>query len=152
MLKKLELPSTTRVDVSQRFEARAGETLSFNFVVRLISRNRFDANNSAIRAVVINLRTDTVDSLVSRTVDGCDIARQSGEALRIRESQAFTFPTGGRFELRFKTSLDRNHLGSETHLLVNSVRVLDGAGNELRRLASLSCVGRVRLAKSDEDV
>jgi hypothetical protein len=80
-------------------------------------------------------------------VDG--VATASGAA-RFRATQSFTVPKAGSYELRFITFVDRHFPGSEAHLLVNGVRVLDRRGIEKSRLASLSCVGRVRQVTLDE--
>ena len=89
---------------------------------------------------------------MDRSLGGCDEARQTRTGSRFTESQSFTVPTTGQYELRFITFVDRSQPDSEAKLLVNSVRVVNPFGRELKRLASLSCVGRVRTATSDESV
>ena len=61
-LKKLDLPSTTCVIVSQEFEARAGDKLIYDYVVRLNSSSS-SADRPAVRAVLVNQRTELAVSL-----------------------------------------------------------------------------------------
>jgi hypothetical protein len=143
-LKKLDLPSTTCVAVSQQFEARAGDTLKYDYVVLLCSRGQFNADRPAIRAVLVDYNTGSAVSLMDRSIDaGCSTDRRRTGS-RFRESQSYAIPATGQYELRFITFVDGNHPGSEAHLLVDTVRVENRAGHEVKRLASLSCVGRVR--------
>lgn len=146
-LKKLDLPSTTSVLVSQRFEASWGDTLRFDYVVLLYSKHRLVADRPAVRAMMINMNSEAAVPLLNRSMDHSAEARGSA---RFRESQSFTVPHSGVYELRFTTFVDRRYPGSEAHLLVNAVRVLDRTGAEKKRLASLSCVGRVRQMEAEE--
>jgi hypothetical protein len=141
-LKKLDLPSAACVVVSQQFEACAGEMVMYDFVVLLRAIDRFGAGRPAVRAVIVNRTTGSADWLMDRSMNGCTNERRVGS--RFRESQSFTVPTAGHYELRFMTLVDSNHPGSEAHLLVDSVRVVDSSGKVVKRLASLSCVGRVQ--------
>jgi hypothetical protein len=142
-LKKLDLPSTACVVVSQKFKALAGDTLSFDYVAILRSSNGADVDRPAVRAILVNRTAETAVSLMDRTVDGCSIARDKPTGATVRGSQSFSVPTSGDYELRFITLIDHGQPGSEAHLLVNSARVVNQSGQEVRRLASLSCVGRV---------
>ena len=151
-LQKLDLPSTACVAVSQRFEARAGDTLSYDYVILLQATNGFTADRPAVRAVLVNHRTESAVSLMDRSIDRERITHPQRLGSRFRESQSFTVPTAGHYELRFITFVDRSHPGSEAHLLVNSVRILSSSGQEVTRLASLSCIGRVRQPACDESV
>lgn len=151
-LKKLDLPSTTSVLVSQRFDACAGDTLRFDYVVLLYSKNRMIADRPSVRAMVADLSTETAAPLLYRSMDQVDAVANAPGSSRFRDSQTFTVPRTGTYELRFVTIVDRSFPGSEAHLLVNGVRVLDRTGAEKQRLASLSCVGRVRQMVSEEIV
>jgi hypothetical protein len=151
-LKKLDLPSTTCVTVSQRFEARAGDTLSFDYVIFLHSKSGFAADRPAVRAILVNRGAELAISLMDRSIDGCSATHQLPACSRFRESKSFTVPAAGNYELRFITLVDRNHPGSEAHLLVNSVRLVDPSGQEVKRLASLSSVGRVHQPTLDESI
>jgi hypothetical protein len=151
-LKKLDLPATASVVVSQRFEARAGDTLTYNYVVQLQSSGGYAVDRPAVRAVLVNRKTESAVSLMNRSIDGHSVTHQRRAGSRFRDSQSFTVPTTGYYELRFITFVDRNHPGCEAHLLVNAVRVVDSTGQEVKRLASLSCVGRVQNPAIDESV
>jgi len=150
-LKKLDLPATACVAVTQRFEARAGDTLTYDYVVRLHS-NGFAADRPAVRAVLVNRKAESAISLMDRSLAGRAANQQQCAGSRFRQSQSFTVPTAGHYELRFITLIDRSRPGSEAHLLVNSVRVVNPYGQEVKRLASLSCVGRVQQPVPDESV
>jgi hypothetical protein len=143
-LKKLDLPSTTSVAVSQRFAARAGDALSYDCAVLLYSKRGFDVDRPAVRAVVSNVKVESSVSLMERSYDGFRVEDRGRVSVRFRESESFTVPTAGLYELRFITFVDRNYPGSEAHLFVNSVRIQNPVGNEIQRMATLSCVGRVR--------
>jgi hypothetical protein len=149
LLKKLDLPSTDCVEVSQRFEAHAGDVLSFEHVILLRSGHGFGTASSAVRAILVNLQTQSIDTLLDRAVDGCGSACPRRIASNSRETVLFTLPAPGNYELRFVTAVDPNNPGSEAHLLVDAVRVVDPSGIEVTRLASVGCVGRVRRRLSD---
>jgi hypothetical protein len=151
-LKKLDLPSTTCVVVSQKFEASAGDKLVYDYVVRLNSTSALAAGRPAVRAVLVNQQTELAVSLMDRSLGGLSDTDQSRAGSRFTESQSFTVPTTGHYELRFITFVDRDQPDSEAKLLVNSVRVVNAFGRELKRLASLSCVGRVRTPAPDDSV
>jgi hypothetical protein len=151
-LKKLDLPSTTSVLVSQRFEAAGGDTLRFDYVVILYSKSQLIADRPSVRAMLVDLDSQASVPLVNRSMDQVDAVARAPESSRFRATQSFTVGNAGAYELRFVTFVDRHFPGSEAHLLVNGVRVLDRAGAEKKRLASLSCVGRVRQLASDEVV
>jgi hypothetical protein len=141
-LKKVDLVSTRRVDVRQRFHAEAGDQLSLDCVVLLKSGTDFvPAANVCV--VVVNLKTQTVDTLLDRTVDGDYDSRQRRIGSDTRESLSLPILAAGEYELRTITSVDSSCSGAEAHLLIDCVRVTDIFGTETRRLASLSCVGRV---------
>jgi hypothetical protein len=143
-LQKLDLPSTACVAVSQRFEAKAGDRLLYDYVVRLKSKKGIGADRPAVRAVLVNRATDSAVSLMDRSLKESDVEQPERTGSRFRESQSYTVPSAGLYELRFITFVDGGQPGSEAELLVNAVRVVDATGNEVRRLASLSCAGRVR--------
>jgi hypothetical protein len=143
-LKKLDLPSTSCVAVSQRFEARVGDTLAFDFVVLLKSSGSFAVDRPAVRAVLVNHSAESAVSLLDRSIDGSGDARPLRVGSGFRESQSFTVPNAGDYELRFISFVDSAQRGSEVHLLVDAVRVIGPEGQELNQLASLSCVGCVR--------
>jgi hypothetical protein len=143
-LKKFNLPSTACVAVSQRFQASADDTLTFDYVILLQSGAGSVAGRPAVRAVLVNLTSESVVSLIDRSLDGSTNAGLLRVASRFRESQSVIFPVSGQYELRFITLVNHEDHGSEAHLLVDSVRVVSSSGQEMSRLASLSCVGRVR--------
>ena len=142
-LKQLELPSTSCVAVSQQFKARSGDTLNFDYVILLQSKGDFAADRPAVRAVLVDYRRELAVSLLDRSLDGFEATHHPRAGSRFRESHSITIPAAGQYELRFMTFVDGNHSGSEAHLLVDSVRVVNRSGREVTRLASLSCVGRV---------
>lgn len=148
-LRKFELPATSSVVVSQRFDARAGDTLNYDYVVLLNASGRFAADRPAVRAVLVDRRTESAVSLMNRSLSGCSATYGGRTRLSFRESQSITVPATGQYELRFITFIDGNFPGSDAHLLVNSVRLLDRSRKEVKRLASLSCVGRVRHSASN---
>ena len=149
-LKKLDLPSTTSVLISQRFDACCGDTLQFDYVVLLYSKNRFVADRPSVRAMVVDLGTEAAVPLMHRSMDRVDALTNGPGSTRFRDSHTFKVPSSVEYELRFVTLVDRHFPGSEAHLLVNSVRLLDRCGAEKKLLASLSCVGRVRAIEADE--
>jgi hypothetical protein len=151
-LKKLDLPSTTSVMVSQRFDAERGDMLRFNYVVLLYSKLGSVADRPAVRAVLINHSTESSVPLMSRSMEGGEAAGQDRSVSRFRQSLSFTLPDAGHYELRFITTVDRHYPGSEAHLLVNSDRLVNRRGVERQRLASLSCVGRVRQVVSESAI
>ena len=141
-LKTLDLPSTSCVAVSQRFEARTGDTLTYDYVVLLQSKGRSVVDRPTARAEVVNLTSESSVSLMNRSPDGSTKSGQKRIASRFRETQLFTILASGQYELRFTTFVDFDQHLSEAHLLVDSVRVVNSDGQEMSRLASLSCVGR----------
>lgn len=149
LLRRLALPSTTHISATQRFEAQAGDTLSYDFVVLLYSGTGVDAASSVVGATLVNVRTDAAVPLLNRSLDGCNSPRRQCSASHHRESQSFVIPAAGPYELRFATSVDPDNSGAEAHLLVDSVRVVHRSGYEVTRLASLSSVGRVQMPMSD---
>ena len=96
-LQKLDLPSTACVAVSQRFEARAGDTLSYDYVILLQATNGFTADRPAVRAVLVNHRTESAVSLMDRSIDRERITHPQRLGSRFRESQSFTVPTAGHY-------------------------------------------------------
>jgi hypothetical protein len=151
-LKKLDLPTAACVAVTQRFDVRAGDILSYDFVVQLNSSGDFTADRPTARAVLVNRTAESAISLMDRSLAGYAATQQRYAGSRYRDSQSFTFPASGHYELRFITLVDHRHPGSEAHLLVKSIRVLDQHGQEVRQLASLSCVGRVNHPACDESM
>lgn len=143
-LKKLDLPATTSVAVGQQFDARVGDTLTYDYVILLCTRGRFGVGRPAVRAILVNYSAGSAVSLMDRSIDAGSATDHRRVGSRFRETQSFAVPTTGRYELRFITFIDGNHPGSEAHLLVDAVRLENRAGHVVKRLASLSCVGRVR--------
>jgi hypothetical protein len=144
-LKKLDLPSTSCVTVSQRFEARAADTLTFDFVMVLQVSNRFDAGRTAVRAILVHRGSKSATSLMDRCLDDAGgVTHRQRIGSRFRESQSFTIEADGQYELRFITTVDHDNPGCEAHLLVDAIRVVDPSGRVAKQLASFSCVGRVR--------
>jgi hypothetical protein len=137
------LPATTRVSVSQRFEAHADDILSFHYVVLLYSGKTIDSPSSAVRAILINHRTESTVTLVHRVKESAKSAQQDGITSKFREDVSYTFPTHGEYELRFVIATNPENAGAEAHLLATSVRVANPIGQETAHLDSLSCVGRV---------
>lgn len=141
-LKRVDLASTRRVDVRQRFYAEAGDQLSFDCVVLLKSGECF-GHDATARAMVVNLKTQAVEMVLDRTVDSGRNFERRRIGSNARESQSVPITVAGEYELQTITSIDPACPGAEAHLLIDSVRVTDGRGTEKQRLASLSCVGRV---------
>jgi hypothetical protein len=143
-LKKLDLPATTCVVMSQQFDASSGDMLSYDYVALLHSRGGFESDRPAVRAVLVNHESKCVFSLMDRSIVGYSPTHEQCSKSRFRESQRFKLKRSGHYELKFLTMIDRTRSGCEAHLLVNSLRLVNQEGKELKRLASLSCVGRVR--------
>jgi hypothetical protein len=143
-LKKLDLPSTARVMVSQPFNARVGDSLSFNYVALLYASLNEPVDRCSVRVMLVNVRAATAQMLVDRSIDQSSSTDNGRLVCRARDSRLFTITQSALYELRFVTSIDPRNVGSESQLLINSACVLDPAGNQLKELASLSCVGRVR--------
>jgi hypothetical protein len=143
-LKKLDLPATSRVEIRQRFQAQAGDRLSFDCVLLLKSGPGCNSAAAKVHAVLANIQTQTADSLLHRTVGNSGPAAPQLIGSNIREAVLSTIPVAGYYELRTATSIDPTCPGAEAHLLVDRVRVVNSLGIESVQLASLSCVGRVR--------
>ena len=144
-LKKLDLASTRRVEVRQPFQAEAGDRLSFDCVV-LLKSDSDSSPTTNVQAVVVNLKTQTTDVLLDRTI-GWN-AQQLRIGSRSREPLSLSILAAGKYELRTITTVDPMCPGAEAHLMVDSVRLTDAFGAEKRRLASLSCVGRHAVART----
>jgi hypothetical protein len=143
-LKKLDLPSTAHVAVSQRFEAHAGDVLSCSVVILLYGGRKSASGGSRATGILSHLDTDSTISLVDRLVDPSGDDGESLQASRFNESLSFLIPAAGNYELRFATTVSPRDPRSEAHLLVNDVRLAAHCGKLKTRLASLSCIGRVR--------
>lgn len=111
-LKKLDLPSTARVVVSQQFEARVGDVLSYNYVALLYADSNFAADRTGVRVILVDLAVATADSLLDRSINGCDTADDGRASSRIRDSKLFTITRSGSYELRFITAVDPQNPGS----------------------------------------
>jgi hypothetical protein len=139
-LKKLDLPSTSRVEVRQRFRAQAGDRLSFDYVV-LLKLATGVGPNTLVRALLVRLATRNAHSLLHSTVGGW--AKRERRVMSGRNAVSFRISDTGLYELRITTSVDQACPGAESHLSIDRVRLIDHTGLETNRLASLNCVGRV---------
>jgi hypothetical protein len=148
--KKYDLPSTTCVTVTQRFDAGYRDVLQFDCVILLSATRGFAADRPAVRAFLVNRGTEWAASLVDRSIEYSSRGVKRRTTSRFRETKSFAVPIAGQYELRFITFVDRIHPGSEAHLLVTSARVTNRFGRETNRLASLSCIGRVRAAAMED--
>jgi hypothetical protein len=146
-LKKLDLPSTARVVVSHRFVADVDNILSCSLVVLLYPGRNASAGGAAAQVALSHLDTNSTATLLDRSISASDDCQR--HASRMNDSLSFTIPATGHYELRFITSVNPADPGAEAHLLVNDVRLGDARGDVVSRLASLSCVGRVRGATTN---
>ena len=143
-LKKLDLPSTGRVAMSQRFEALAGDVLSCSIVVLLYGGRKSGSGGSQATGILCHLDTHSSISLVDCSIDSADNDGKMRQASRLNESLTFLIPAAGNYQLQFVTTINPRDPRSEAHLLVNDVRLGAACGQVKARLASLSCIGRVQ--------
>ena len=149
-VKRVDLPASGRVDISQQFVGQVGGQLSFEYVMLLQARHDSRFGLSSVTADLIDLTTQTRISLINRSVTSSGKPGDKRVASRSRESLSIPIGAAGPYELRLSTSVDPASSGTSVHLLIDSVRVCDFSGATITQLASVSCVGCVRRAASLE--
>ena len=146
---RYDLPATGGVDVRQQFIARAGDQLSFEYVVLLQAKHDSHFGLSTVTADLIDLAAQTHISLMNRSVTSDGEPGDKRVASRSRESLSILIGAAGPYELRLGTSVDPES-PADRHLLIDSVRICDFSGTTITQLASVSCAGCVRRAASQK--
>ena len=148
LIKRVDLPATGRVNVSQQFMAPVGGQLSFEYVARLQAGNDSRFGSSSLTAELIDLTAQARVSLINRSVTSSGGPGDSRVASLSRELLSIPIGAAGPYELRLATSVDPQCSGSSAHLLIDCVRVCDSSDTTVTQLASVSCVGCARRAAS----
>jgi hypothetical protein len=143
VLKKLDLPSTARVETRQKFVAVADDRLLFNWAAILCHGSGPHCLTAGVSAILSCLDTGHSVSLLGRSVKLADTAPDR-DRVNARASVSFRVPISGNYELRLIGAVDPNRRGCESHFLVDSVRIADSEDRDVKHLASMSCAGRVR--------